>query len=84
MSDPRHVHEYIPRRKDGKCQVVVGGRSCHLPEDAPVHQRYVQPCADRHHKSITISEVHVWENGDTLIHYHCDDCGEHFKGRLDR
>lgn len=37
-----NTHEYEPRRKDGKCKTIVGGRHtgyrhCGEAEDAPVH-----------------------------------------------
>jgi hypothetical protein len=38
--NPRYAHEYLPRSKDGKCKQIVGGESCHLPEEALVHQRW--------------------------------------------
>ena len=38
--DLNHMHEYDPRRKDGKCKVYVRDGICHLPEDAPVHERW--------------------------------------------
>lgn len=39
--DPNHMHQYDPRRKDGKCKQLVHNQSCHLLEDAPAHQRWV-------------------------------------------
>lgn len=35
------IHQYAPRRKDGKCKYMSNNGSCHLPEDAPVHTRWV-------------------------------------------
>lgn len=63
MSDPLHMHEYEPRRKDGLCKRYVGVGSCHLPEDAPAHVRWVE--YQREHPTLTPVEL-TGEELDTL------------------
>lgn len=41
MSDPRHMHEFLPNRV-GRCKQYVGAGICHLPEDADVHRRFAE------------------------------------------
>jgi hypothetical protein len=39
LSDPRHSHQYDPRRKDGKCKAYVGDAICGEPAEFPPHVR---------------------------------------------
>lgn len=85
MSDLNYAHEYDPRRKDGKCKVMVGGRkqgyrSCHELEDAEVHQRWEPPCSDGLHNNVRITQVRETDEG-IVIGMHCDDCGLGFEKR---
>lgn len=38
MSDPNN-HEFWPNKR-GKCKQIIGSMMCHLPEDAPAHERW--------------------------------------------
>ncbi len=45
MSDPNYAHQFDPNR-NGLCIATVGGKKrgywmCHLPEEAPVHKRWL-------------------------------------------
>ncbi len=41
MSDPTYMHEFDPSRK-GLCKRIAGGKHCQKPENAIVHQRFVE------------------------------------------
>jgi hypothetical protein len=50
MSDPRHAHEYIPRR-DGKCKHIVGSSICGQDEMAVEHHRWAIQNAVEHEEA---------------------------------
>lgn len=39
MSDPRHMHEFLPNRR-GKCKHLVGSSICGQGEMVPEHHRW--------------------------------------------
>jgi hypothetical protein len=40
--DPNYLHEYNPRRKDGACKTIVGGRNATICGGLPEDVRHVR------------------------------------------